>query len=180
MEINMNGNVSDTNYRYKIPQFEIMVCGKGNGIYTIFNNMEEISKKIGHPEEVLFKYIASVTGSSYTKETHSITGTHDVTNLTKIILEYIRFLVMCPKCNIPETIPVIIGTKKNTNIKLSCLACKNESDISNSNKHINKGIEIIIKYLNNIKEWEINKTATVFTQNTTDDANDDFNPFMQS
>lgn len=171
----MNGNNDDINYRYTIPQFDILVCGKGNGIYTIFNNMEDISKKINHPEEIIFKYIASVTGSSYTKETNSLTGTHDIDNLTKIILEYIKYLVMCPKCNIPETKPNIYGNKKNISLKLSCSACKNESLVFNANKHINKGIDIIIKYLNSNKDWKTNKGSMVIQ-----DDNNDFDPFMQS
>jgi translation initiation factor 2 beta subunit (eIF-2beta)/eIF-5 len=173
-EINMNGNNNDTNYRYKIPQFDITIGGRGNGIYTTFNNISEISKCINHPPEIILKYIAAVTGSCHSKE-HVLTGTHDVNILNQIILEYIKYLVMCPVCSIPETIPSVIGTKKNSSIKLSCSACKQESPVNNTNKHINKGIDIIVKYLNSGKELEINKGTMVLQ--STKETDDDFNPF---
>jgi translation initiation factor 5 len=175
MEINMNGNLNDTNYRYTMPQFSIIIAGKGNGVYTIINNMSEISKAINHPEEVIFKYIATVTGSNYIKERNTITGSHDVTKLTSLILEYIKYLVICPKCNIPETIPTVSGNKKNTVILLNCSACKSESQINSSNKYIEKGQDIIIKYLKSDKDWKLNKGSMVLNTELSDE--DELNPF---
>jgi translation initiation factor 2 beta subunit (eIF-2beta)/eIF-5 len=170
MEINMNGNQNDVNYRYKMPKPSVTIGGQGNGIYTVFNNMDQISNSINHPVEVLMKYIASITGTSYNPTKKSLTGTHKSDELIEQLLNYIKFLVMCPKCGIPETIPKIKGTKKNINILLCCSACNNESTINTPNKNINKGIDIIIKYLNNGGEWKINK-GTMVNVNQTDENN---------
>lgn len=153
MEINMNGNTNDSNYRYTMPKLKVTVAGKGNGIYTIFNNLENVCKSINHPVEVVFNYLASVTGSNCILERNTLTGSHNPDDLVEIILEYIKHLVMCPKCNIPETIPILVGTKKNASINLSCSACKNESNVKMVNKRISKGIDIIIKYLKSGKTW---------------------------
>ena len=161
MEINMNGNDNDPTYRYRIPAFNVTIAGQGNGIYTVFKNIDDISKRMNHPKEVLMKYIASITGSNYNQSRDAITGSHTSNELKIIILQYIKFLVMCPECSIPETIPQIEGNKKNSTIKLCCFACKGENPIKQSNKQIDKGTDIIIKYLKAGSEWKICKGSMV-------------------
>lgn len=154
----MNGNDEDIYYRYKMSIFNVTIGGRGNGIFTIFNNMEDISNSLNHPEEVIFKYLAQITGSSYNSEKKSLTGTHTPDKLKEIILEYIRNVIMCSKCNIPETIPHLIGSKKRVSINLVCSACKNDTplEINNGRKEI--ASDIIIKYLKNDKPWKTTKT----------------------
>lgn len=168
MQINMNGNENDTSYRYKMPAFNVQVAGKGNGIYTIFNNINDISKVINHPVEVILKYIAAVTGSNYIQAKNTITGTHTSDELKQLILLYIKYLVMCPVCNIPETVPEVEGSKKNVKLKLCCSACKNVSIVKSPNKHIDKGNDIIIKYLNAGGAWKTTKGTMVQTSESKD------------
>ena len=189
MSINMNGNDKDTSYRYTMPAFNVQVAGKGNGIYTIFNNINDISKAINHPSEIILKYIAAVTGSNYNQSKNTITGTHTPDELKQLILMYIKNLVMCQVCNNPETIPEVEGSKKNVKLKLCCSACKNVSNVTNSNKHIDKGIDIIIKYLNSGGTWKTTKGTMVQISDSSDfkteptfetvEENDseEFNPF---
>lgn len=159
----MNGNDKDTSYRYKMPCFNVTIAGKGNGVYTIFNNINDISRTMNHPTEVLFKWLAAVTGSNYIPSRDTITGTHKPDELKELILTYIKYIVMCPKCGIPETVPKVIGTKKNTSLILCCSACKNESSVKSPNKNIDKGIDIITKYLNNGGSWTTTKGTMVQT-----------------
>lgn len=161
MAINMNGNINDTNYRYTMDEFNVTIGGKGNGVYTVFNNIGDICKSMNHPTDVVMGYIAAITGSNYIATRNTITGTHKTGELTPIILEYIKHLVMCPKCNIPETIPKIQGTKKNATIILCCSACRNESPIKSVNKRIDKGVDIILKYLKAGNAWTTSKGTMV-------------------
>lgn len=170
--MNMNGKEEDKSYRYTMSTFSVQIAGKGNGIHTIFNNMRDISETINVPAEIIFKYIAAVTGSNYIPAKNTITGAHTTEDLNKIILVYIKYLVMCPVCNIPETVPEVEGSKKNTKLKLCCSACKNVSYVTNANKQIDKGIDIIIKYLNSGSLWKTNKGTMVQISNETE-----FNPF---
>lgn len=187
--MNMNGNNNDTNYRYTMPQFNITIVGKSSGICTVVNNIYDISKSINHPPEVIMKYIASVTGSNYIHERQSITGTHTVDELNDIIIEYIKYIVFCQRCFIPETIPSLSGSKKNIQLQFCCSGCKNTTNIFNPNKRIKKGIDIIIKYLKNDVEWKMQK-GTVVSQNNDfdlltdnqhidnqDNDNNELNPF---
>lgn len=186
MEFNMNGNDTDTANRYTMPGFEVTIAGKGNGIYTIFTNIDAISKKINHPAEVILKYIASATGSNYIQARNTITGSHKSNELKDLILFYIKHLVMCPMCGIPETMPQIDGAKKNTVINLYCTACHNTTQAKPINKHISKAIDIIIKYLKAGGEWKMTKGTSgtskkidVLTTKYTPTP-DTFNPFAST
>lgn len=155
--MNMNGNNNDTNYRYKMPIFNITIGGKGNGIFTIFNNITEISKALNHPTEVIMKYLAAVSGSNYIQARETITGPHTLDELGEFIIEYNKYLVFCQKCCIPETIPNLAGNKKNPKLEFCCSACKTTTEAKSTNKRIEKGIDIIIKYLKAGGEWKMHK-----------------------
>lgn len=163
MTINMNGNTDDTNYRYTMDEINVTIGGKGNGIYTIFNNIDKVCESMNHPSVVVMGYIAAITGSNYIASRNTITGIHKTEELTTIILEYIKHIVMCPKCNIPETIPKVQGTKKNATIIICCSACRNESTLISANKRIVKGIDIILKYLKAGNNWTTS-TGTMVRQ----------------
>lgn len=47
--INVNRNLSDQFYRYKMPKLLAKVEGKGNGIKTVIVNMVEIAKSLNRP-----------------------------------------------------------------------------------------------------------------------------------
>lgn len=161
MSINMNGNTNDIYYRYTMDEVRVTLGGKGNGVYTVFNNIGDVCKSMNHPVDVVMGYIAAVTGSNYIPARNTITGTHKSDEITPIILEYIKHLVFCPKCNIPETIPKLQGAKKNATIILCCSACRNESSVKSVNKRIDKGLDIIIKYLKAGNTWPSAKGTMV-------------------
>lgn len=157
MKINMNGNDNDTNYRYTMDEISLTVCGKGNGCYTIFNNIDTVCRSITHPVDVIMGHIATITGTNYNPLRKSLTGIHTIDIITKIILDYIKHLVICPKCNIPETVPTLQGTKKNITLILICSSCNHQSPV---NKY-NKTIDIIISYLKAGRTWTTPKGTMV-------------------
>ena len=52
--LNINGKIDDT-YRYKMPAIKSSIVGKGNGIYTIFFNLQDVGKYLNHPSFLLLK-----------------------------------------------------------------------------------------------------------------------------
>lgn len=163
--INMNG-LEDESYRYKMPSFIITQMGAGNGKYTQLNNIDNISSSINHPPHIICRYIASITGSSFTESTKQLTGWHDANTLNNLVIDYIKNLVLCPKCGIPETIPSVYGSKKNAGINLTCSACKTESKVIPKNKNVDKAIDIIVKYLVAGNTWTTTKGTLVEQENT--------------
>lgn len=178
MKINMNGS-DDPSYRYRMPGFEVVNGGGGNGRFTVLRNIDDISRSINHPVQVICKFIAGITGSNYIEARQELTGSHSASDLNKLILQYIKNLVLCPKCNIPETIPSVYGSKKNAGIEVTCSACKNKTQLSANNKYADKGIDIIVKYLNANNPWTITKGTIVMneTTNMSEKSDDEVCPF---
>ena len=57
MRININ-NSNDKYYRYKMDSVVIEKIGNKKGSYTKIKNMKDICNELGHPKEVLLKYIS--------------------------------------------------------------------------------------------------------------------------
>lgn len=61
--VNVNRNVTDVFYRYKMPRINAKVEGKGNGIKTVIVNMIEVAKAIGRPATYPTKYFGCELGA---------------------------------------------------------------------------------------------------------------------
>ena len=49
MALNVNRNVVDPFYRYKMPRLAAKVEGKGNGVKTVIPNMVDIARSLDRP-----------------------------------------------------------------------------------------------------------------------------------
>ena len=49
MALNVNRNVVDPFYRYKMPRLVAKVEGKGNGVKTVIPNMVDIARSLERP-----------------------------------------------------------------------------------------------------------------------------------
>lgn len=61
--LNVNRNVTDVFYRYKMPRIAAKVEGKGNGIKTVIVNMADVAKAIGRPATYPTKYFGCELGA---------------------------------------------------------------------------------------------------------------------
>lgn len=61
--LNVNRNVTDVFYRYKMPRIAAKVEGKGNGIKTVIVNMAEVAKALGRPATYPTKYFGCELGA---------------------------------------------------------------------------------------------------------------------
>lgn len=123
--VNVNRNVSDAFYRYKMPRIQAKVEGKGNGIKTVIVNMMEVAKAIGRPATYPTKYFGCELGAQtqfdFKNDRYIVNGSHDAAKLQDLLDGFIRKFVLCPECDNPET-DLIVSMKKGT-ISQGCKAC---------------------------------------------------------
>ena len=147
-------NSDDKNYRYQMPKVLLTFEGKGNGVFTIINNMSEIAKAVNTPDEIIFKFISYTLGVSYNKQKKSITGHHLNLSIQTLIYDYINKFVICQTCKIPELDYLVNKiNSKNYNLTCKCSACGVESNIENPDNVMIKCISLITNFIIDNKVW---------------------------
>ncbi len=123
--LNVNRNVTDLYYRYKMPRILAKVEGKGNGIKTVIVNMADVAKALNRPATYPTKYFGCELGAQtqfdHKNERFIVNGSHDATKLQDLLDGFIRKYVLCPECDNPETDLTILVKKEQIN--QSCKAC---------------------------------------------------------
>lgn len=123
--VNINRNLSDQFYRYKMPKLVAKVEGKGNGIKTVIVNMPEIAKSLNRPPMYPTKYFGCLLGAQVNfdskSERYIVNGAHDPNKLQDLLDGFIQKYVLCQSCENPETILSV--NKKKEIIGTNCMAC---------------------------------------------------------
>jgi translation initiation factor 5 len=134
--VNVNRNVTDAFYRYKMPKIMAKVEGKGNGIKTVIMNMVEVARALGRPPTYTTKYfgceLGALTRVDGKNDRYIVNGSHDATKLQTLLDGFIKRYVLCPECENPETV-LRVSTKKQM-ITRTCKACGNQSDVDMTHK----------------------------------------------
>ena len=168
--LNINGK-NDSSYRYKMQPVKSTINGKGNGIFTMLMNLDEISNALNHPPILLLKFLSLSFGSISNEEKIFITGGYTDTQIQETLQIYINRFVICPACSIPETIPQLKKeSKKNILLELKCSACGKTSEVKCNNKNEEKTKDVIISFLNK-NEWIIKNKGNMVINNELDDSN---------
>jgi len=132
--VNVNRNVTDPFYRYKMPKILAKVEGKGNGIKTVIVNMVEVAKSLHRPAEYPTKYFGCELGAQtqfdVKNERYIVNGSHDSKKLQDLLDDFIKRFVLCQECENPETNLVV---KKNF-ITQRCIACGHTGNIDMCHK----------------------------------------------
>ncbi|UYV82998.1 EIF5 [Cordylochernes scorpioides] len=134
--VNINRNLADQFYRYKMPKLITKVEGKGNGIKTVIVNMVEVAKALNRPPTYPTKYFGCELGAQ-TKfdikaERYIVNGSHEAAKLQDLLDGFIKRFVLCPACGNPETI-LGVQAKKGV-ISTSCKACGHQGFIDTTHK----------------------------------------------
>uniref|UniRef100_A0A5S6QWX1 Eukaryotic translation initiation factor 5 n=1 Tax=Trichuris muris TaxID=70415 RepID=A0A5S6QWX1_TRIMR len=134
MSVNINRNVDDAFYRYKMPRLLAKVEGKGNGIKTVVANMSEIAKALHRPPTYATKYFGCELGAQTQFDTKNeryiVNGEHDAQKLQELLDGFIKKFVLCQQCDNPETTLTVRGTK----ITLHCIACGHVTNVDPRHK----------------------------------------------
>eukprot|EP00054_Salpingoeca_dolichothecata_P016207 m.94636 g.94636 ORF g.94636 m.94636 type:complete len:437 (+) comp21871_c1_seq3:272-1582(+) len=125
MSLNINRDVQDVFYRYKMPPIVAKVEGRGNGIKTVIPNMVEVAKALERPPSYPTKYfgyeLGAQTQMEVKAERYIVNGAHSADDFQKLLDGFIKKFVLCPECNNPETELTVFP--KNKRIEQKCKAC---------------------------------------------------------
>lgn len=135
MALNINREVEDAFYRYKMPRLVAKVEGKGNGIKTVIPNMGDIAKSLNRPPSYPTKYFGIELGAQTIMQTEAdryiVNGAHEAGKLQDLLDGFIKKFVLCANCTNPET-ELRVTSKKQ--IEQSCTACGHHGYIPLSHK----------------------------------------------
>uniref|UniRef100_A0A671TFF6 Eukaryotic translation initiation factor 5 n=1 Tax=Sinocyclocheilus anshuiensis TaxID=1608454 RepID=A0A671TFF6_9TELE len=136
MSVNVNRNVSDQFYRYKMPRLIAKVEGKGNGIKTVIVNMVDVAKALNRPPTYPTKYFGCELGAQTQfdakNDRYIVNGSHEANKLQDMLDGFIHKFVLCFECDNPET-DLHVNPKKQT-IGSSCKACGNRGMLDTRHK----------------------------------------------
>ena len=139
MAVNVNRNVVDPFYRYKMPSLVVKVEGRGNGVKTVIINLDDVARSLGRPAIYLIKYFSYELGTQTHFDSKNnryiVNGLQDAGKLQDMLDLFIKNFVLCEMCLNPETTFKIMQ-KKGT-IKSSCGACGHSFKIDMSHKLTN-------------------------------------------
>lgn len=129
MALNVNREVTDQYYRYKMPRLIAKVEGKGNGIKTVIVNMVDIAKALGRPPTYPTKFFGCELGAQtqfdLKNDRYIVNGSHDDAKLQDLLYVFIKKFVLCTECDNPETHLAV--KQKNGVIQQRCKACGHQS-----------------------------------------------------
>jgi hypothetical protein len=161
--INIGGDDHDIHYRYKR---EIIIVNqvKIKKIYSLITNLDLISKQIRVKPLVLMNYFKKKLGVSIND--NMISGVVTSDRLEKLLQDFIKKYVLCPKCKLPELVEksgcnacgYILNSKLNkAKIKKGKIKIEQEikSEDSSSDeekdghvdKHVDKKLSLLMKKL---------------------------------
>lgn len=127
MALNVNRNVDDQFYRYKMPRLQAKVEGKGNGIKTVVVNAVDVAKALSRPATYPIKFFGCELGAQtqfdIKHDRYIVNGSHDANRLQDLLDGFIKKFVLCPACDNPET--TLNPNQKKQTITQRCKACGN-------------------------------------------------------
>lgn len=116
----------DQYYRYKMPSVIVKIEGSGNGIKTVFPNIEEICAALSRPVEFIMKHFQWELGAQRTMKKSNdntkclLMGKFEEDRIQRSVDGFVEKFVLCSKCRSPET---KLSIEKAENVYSTCDAC---------------------------------------------------------
>jgi len=134
---NIGGVDKDKFHRYKRPVPIIKVEKPGtNGVKTVVENMTAIAKALEIPPEYPTRFFGYELGAQATYEDSAdrtcaiVKGKHTVQDLDRLLEDFIKKFILCPKCKLPET---KISVKKGQ-VRIDCRGCGHTGPLATGHK----------------------------------------------
>lgn len=156
----------DQYYRYKMPSVIVKIEGSGNGIKTVFPNIEEICAALSRPVDFIMKHFQWEFGAQRTmKKSNDTTkcllmGRFEEARIQKSLDSFVEKFVLCAKCRSPET---KLSIEKTDNVYSTCDACGEKVRV--------KDFTYIRTYLQRILQTEAKQKSKKTSGTTKEDSN---------
>lgn len=122
--VNINREIVDSFYRYKMPLMTIKVEGRGNGIKTLITNMDQVGKSLARSSEWVIRYFAIELGVQHQmkaqENAYLVKGRFEAETFQTLLDKFIKNFVLCQECSNPET---DIRVTSKSKIEQKCKAC---------------------------------------------------------
>lgn len=159
-QYNVNRDVKDAFYRYKMPAIIAKVEGRGNGIRTVIANMVDIARALNRPPIHPTKYFGCELGAQIhvdaENERYIVNGSHDEGKLQDLLDGFIKKFVLCPSCENPET-KLQVKSRIDT-INQTCQACGHSGALKHMSHRLSTYIIQQEKHKNSKKKDKKKKT----------------------
>ena len=115
MAVNVNRNVVDPFYRYKMPSLVVKVEGRGNGVKTVIINLDDVARSLGRPAIYLIKYFSYELGTQTHFDSKNnryiVNGLQDAGKLQDMLDLFIKNFVL--RDHFPKGLVLITSKIKN-------------------------------------------------------------------
>lgn len=130
--------------RYQMSEVILKDEGFGNGLRTVFVNLEEIANDLNRDKAMIMTYLSSILGCKYIQEKGDnvrwiLYGKFKKEKIQDCIYDFISIFVLCSHCKKPETKMEI---QEKNDVVLKCSACSKSSRIL-LNKHSIKVLKLL-------------------------------------
>jgi len=126
---------TDPGSRYKCRQLQVQVHGHSKMIKTILVNILDVAKDFQVPPPYVGTYMGYEIGAMSKFDTKkperqqaSISGEHEIKDLSKLVLKFIQEVVLCPVCGLPE-----VQLRCGKQVMGECRACGGNTEMRITN-----------------------------------------------
>ena len=158
--------------RYKCPQLQIETHGKNKMIKTLFLNIDKVAKSLHIESCFILKFVGFELGCKVHEKEKYISGKYSPAELNHVINQFIKQVILCPKCKLPEL--KHYGT--SSNVFGTCVACGWDDELIVKNSKMTK---FMAKYLHSQrKKLDFSKHIDVEEENENSDIDPEFDDLV--
>jgi translation initiation factor 5 len=135
---------SDPGSRYKTRQLQVQIVGKSKMMKTMLVNILDVAKDMQVPPSYVGTFMGYEIGAQAKwdpkkpeRQQAFLSGEHNTKDLSKIALQFIQEVILCPRCGLPEIVTEITNDNK---VHGRCRACGGFEELKISNEKFKRYI----------------------------------------
>jgi len=134
---------SDAGSAYKTRQLQVQIVGKSKMMKTMLVNILDVAKDMQVPPSYIGTFMGYEIGAQAKwdqkkpeRQQAFLSGEHDTKDLSKIALQFIHEVILCPGCHLPEIVTEVDDGKVNGR----CRACGGLNELKITNEKFKRYI----------------------------------------